>query len=276
MKLELRIDIEKCIRCGMCVEDCPYTILQMINGQPTARVEKAGQCIGCQHCLAVCPTGALSIFGLNPDNSLVLKNNLPTPQQVETLLRGRRSVRRYCATPLEAATIQKLLTIAGNAPTGVNNCQCLFTVIEDPKVMNSVREKTIAGIRERALQGRLPQGLEYFEKIIHAWDKGKDVLFRNAPHMLLVSAPASGPTPQADCDIALTYFELMSTSMGIGTLWDGLAKWAFTLILPETLRHLGIPEDHLLGYVMLFGRPAVRYHRTVQRDTVSMNKVRAF
>ena len=45
--------------------------------------------------------------------------------------------------------------------------------------------------------------------------------------------------------------------MGLGTVWDGLARWAFTDLMPEFSGKLGIPEDHTLGYVMDFGRPAV-------------------
>jgi hypothetical protein len=73
--------------------------------------------------------------------------------------------------------------------------------------------------------------------------------------------------------IALTYFELLASSAGLGTLWDGLAKWALTAILPEMTKKLGIPESHTLGYMMLFGKPAVQYYRTVQRGEPQVNRV---
>ena len=34
---------------------------------------------------------------------------------------------------------------------------------------------------------------------------------------------------------------------------------------------LGIPEDHLIGYVMVFGKPAVHYARTVQHGPALIN-----
>lgn len=61
--------------------------------------------------------------------------------------------------------------------------------------------------------------------------------------------------------------------MNIGTLWDGLAKWAITDIVPEMQKKIGIPEDHQIGYVMLFGKPAVKYFRTVQRDKANIRRV---
>jgi hypothetical protein len=36
---------------------------------------------------------------------------------------------------------------------------------------------------------------------------------------------------------------------------------------------LGIPEDHLIGYVMLFGMPAVSFSRTVQHRPTLIHRV---
>ena len=43
---------------------------------------------------------------------------------------------------------------------------------------------------------------------------------------------------------------------------------------PELAARLGIPENHILGYAMAFGEPAVEYHRTVQRGPALVNAVR--
>ena len=42
-----------------CVRDCPMGILQLKDGRPSVREEKAAGCIVCRHCLAVCPTDAI-------------------------------------------------------------------------------------------------------------------------------------------------------------------------------------------------------------------------
>jgi hypothetical protein len=46
------------------------------------------------------------------------------------------------------------------------------------------------------------------------------------------------------------------------------------VIETDMFKRLGIPEDHVKGYTLLFGLPAVRYHRTVQRDEAMINRVR--
>lgn len=274
MDLQLHIDEETCIKCSACTKDCPYFILEMSSEYPAVKPDRASMCIQCQHCLAVCPTGSLSILGYSPEDSLPIKGVFPSQEQMDILIRGRRSTRRYKSTPLDTEVIDSLLETIAYAPTGVNSRQCLFSVVEDPEVMQAIRLETIDNIRTKMKEGTLPEGMEFFSDFVKAWDEdGRDVLFRFAPHMLLVSSPVNSPSPDIDPIIALSYFELLAASMQIGTLWDGLAKWAFTAIAPEMLKKLGIPEDHKLGYVMLFGKPAVKYFRTVQRKADNTRRI---
>jgi nitroreductase/NAD-dependent dihydropyrimidine dehydrogenase PreA subunit len=272
--LDFVIDREKCSKCGECVKDCPVGIIAMDEDLPYIDAEKADRCLQCQHCLAVCPTGAVSIFGKNPEDSIPLLGNLPNAAQVETLLKGRRSVRRFLPEPVDAATIDRLLAIAAHAPTGVNNRGVLFSVVEDQATMDKLRHETMEGVRTAVAQESLPKRLQFFGGILKAWDKGVDVIFRKAPHLLVVSAPVDAPCPEADSYIALSYFELMAQAMGLGTLWLGLARWAMVDIAPQVSDKLGLPDSHKLVYMMLFGKPAVTYHRTVQRDEdLKVNRV---
>ena len=272
--LDFKVDQQLCVQCGECADDCPYSIIELTDGWPVIVKEREERCIRCQHCLAVCPTGALSILGRDPAGSSPLSGNLPTAAQMEVLIKGRRSVRWYAPAPVAPEVIAHLLEVVAHCPTGVNNRRLLFTVIEDQATMQALRQETMAGIRRAVQEKTLPPGLEFFETIVGAWDKGQDIIFRGAPHLLAVSSPRGGPSPQQDTHIALSYFELLACSAGLGTLWDGLATWALTAILPEMPKKLGIPEDHVLGYLMLFGTPAVQYHRTVQRGEPQVNRVR--
>jgi len=271
--LSLRIDEENCIQCGECAEDCPYDVLSLDTGYPAVIADRADSCIACQHCFTICPTGALSIFGLDPQDSSSLDDALPSPQQLAILMKGRRSVRQYLGEPVENSTIAELIEVVANGPTGVNNRQLLFTVVENQNVMTALRKDTIEGIRKVAEAGGLPKELEFFSGIVDAADAGNDVLFRNAPHLLIVSSPADGPSPEQDCLIALTYFELLAAASGLGTVWNGLCRWALTRIVPELLEQLHIPEKHTIGYMMSFGKPAVEYHRTVQRGGARINSI---
>ena len=273
MELQFTIDRDLCIQCGACAEDCPFTIIAIASDFPELDPTRRHHCIQCQHCLAVCPTGALSILGCNPLDSLPLPESLPNGQQMAALIRGRRSIRRYLPEPLDPGVIASMLQTVANAPTGKNNRQCLFTVIEDQKTMERIRHETLEGLRQAVVDKRLTEGLGYFRHVVSAWDQGRDIIFRGAPHLLMVSAPKTASTPDADMLISMSYFELLAASMGLGTLWNAMITWAFSVIATDMYARLGIPEDHVRGYTLLFGRPAVTYHRTVQRDGARINWV---
>ena len=266
------VDKELCIKCGLCAKDCPQGALEM-DEFPVLDEEL---CFECSHCLAVCPTGALSILGKSPNDSTLLEKNTPTADQMETLIKGRRSVRYYRDENVAPETIQTLLNIASHAPTGVNMRSVLFTVIDNKETMDAFREDVYAQLA-KVLPEEVPENdiaLEYLSFAVKKREEnGSDVIFRRAPHVVITSSPLATTCPEADTHIALAYFELMAQSMGLGTLWDGIAKMMFTA-LPNLIYDLGIPKDHLFGYVMAFGKPGVQYQRTVERGSARVNKVR--
>lgn len=273
--LSFEINQQKCTGCCECMQDCPVRIIYMDQGYPAIKTGKESSCLKCQHCLAVCPTGALSILGMRPEDSIILAGNLPEPERLETLIKGRRSVRRYLNEDLEPGLLDKLIEVANYAPTGVNSREVLFSVIDDWKTMAGVREDTLEALAELAREGKLPPENALFADFVRLWEeKGIDVIFRGAPHMIAVSAPKESPTPEADCLIALSSFDLYAQSLGVGTVWNGYAKWIYSLILPQFGVKLGIPENHILGYVMVFGKPAVTYQRTVQHPSARVARVK--
>ncbi len=275
MDLHFRIDQDLCVQCGECADDCPYHIINLASGYPAVDPGRAHHCIGCQHCLAVCPTGALSIFGADPQVSMPLPESLPTREQVAALIRGRRSVRRFLPDPLSPEEIDFLLRAVANAPTGKNRRQSLVVLVDNPADMDRLRQRTMEALRRVVVERRLPREASYFRHVVRAWDQGRDIIFRGAPHLLTITAPASDDTAQADILIAMSYFELLASAAGLGTLWNAMIHQAFSLA-PEADLYglLGLPEGHARAPFLLLGRPAVRYHRTVQRDEIQLNRVR--
>lgn len=271
--IQFRIDEERCIQCGECAADCPAGIIAM-DGYP--KITDETRCYRCQHCLAVCPTGAVSVLGKDPDASIKISGKLLDPGQLEILIKGRRAVRRYTGKDLPPALIDELLAVAWYAPTGVNSQAVLFTVVREAKVLAGLREEVMSGLAKLRETGKLPDGFigQYMGMAVKAWqEEGRDIIFRGAPHLLLTSAPKNSPCPVQDAHIALATFQLIAHARGVGTVWDGLFMMALSL-LPELSQRLAFPTDHLLGYAMLFGEPAVEYHRTVQRGPAQVNVVK--
>ena len=271
--LHFSVDAKACVSCGLCAADCLPQVIRMAGQYPTIPNEE--HCMRCLHCLAVCPTGAISILGHSPEKSEPLRNNLPAPDQVAALMKGRRSVRAYKQENVEPTLLRRVLDVAAHAPTGVNARRLWVTVIDDIASMNAFRQEVYERLENLARESRMPENprRRFFSHAPELWRKGLDPIFRNAPHCVLVSNARDAPCREQDSLIYLSYFELMAQSAGLGTVWCGLLYWCLRLMLPDQIPRLGIPESHELGYAMLFGSPAVRYQRTVERGQADIHRL---
>ena len=272
--LNFALNEERCIKCGKCVNDCPTHCIAMEKGGFPS-IPEEGNCLRCQHCLAICPTAAVSILGYDPDNSISVKHEMPTAHSMETLVKARRSIRKYKKKPLDRQLIEKLLNTSWHAPTGVNAQGVLFTATLSAEATESLRQE-IYGRLEGLLADLAPTQDTLAHKYMRMSLKAKkendiDIILRDAPHVLIASAPKSIPTPKEDCIIALSNFDLLGQANSVGTLWNGMLKWCLQDFFPDLAVKLGIPENHEIGYAMVFGTPAVEYPRTVQRNAPAMN-----
>jgi nitroreductase len=252
--------------------------MMIINGKndiPEIKEGKEGNCIKCQHCLAVCPTGALSIFGKKAEESIQIDTNMPTADAMEHLIKTRRSIRKFKKEEVSSDKIDKLLEAAAFAPTGHNKNEVLLSVTESKEALAKVRSLVYGGLKKASEEGKIRPALAMFDSFQNMWhEKGIDVLFRDAPHLIVASAPSKNSNGEVDGTIALSYLELMANTMGIGTLWNGLLKMVVTDIVPELKMQLGIPEDHTIGYMMVFGYPGIKYSRAIQSEGLNLNKIK--
>ncbi|HAS88868.1 MAG TPA: nitroreductase [Desulfovibrio sp.] len=274
--LNFKVNEDRCIRCGKCITDCPPMCISMQESDFPV-IQDENKCMRCQHCLAVCPTAAISIMGADPDNSIELKYELPTAHSMEALIKGRRSVRKYKKKALEEKTIRRLLETSFHAPTGVNAQGVFFTATTTAEATEELRKEIYAKVGKLLSNSDYDENdmrFQYMNMSHKAYtNHGMDIILRDAPHILIASAPKTVPLPKEDCLIALTTFDLLAQSMGVGSLWDGMLKWCVDDFFPELGQKLGVPEDHQIGYTMVFGHPAVQYHRTVQRTPPEFNLV---
>jgi len=272
--LNFIVDTESCIGCGQCASDCPAMIISMETGIPVIDQDLAQFCIGCLHCLAICTESSISILGHGPQEGIELPGKTTTPEQMEVLIKGRRSVRNYRDENIPPEIIEQILEVASHAPSGHNDRKLLYTLVGDKDVVDELRIEAFNGLEKLIAENSLPDGMEMFVDIIEAWKTdGTDILFRGAPHLLVVSAPKDNASPLPDCIIALSTFELYAKSHGVGTIWNGLATLTLTELLPSLKKRLQIPDNHKVGYAMGFGYPAIRYERTVDRGMPQINRV---
>ena len=273
MSVDFLVDPGKCVHCGRCVADCNPRALELdpATGLPRWAKDGESRCFKCQHCLAVCPVGAVSIMGVSPENSEE-KRQVPEASELLNLIKCRRSFRSYRNENVDRDVLEKLKSMLAYAPTGVNAHELFFGFIDDVEVMAEFRKDFLGRLLE-LVESDAP-GVECFSRYRNRLINGEDVVFRGAPHMVLACTPRNAPCADVDPIIALSYFELYAQSLGLGTLWCGLFKWAFGL-MPEFLDRFGLPEGYVPAHAMMFGPTGLRYVRSTQPPPVSTFSVGA-
>ena len=264
-KLDLTVAEDKCIQCDACVNDCPMRVISRNGSVPVIMPESQEQCFRCQHCLAVCPTGAVSIFGLKPEDSLPLAAGaLPSREQMKTLVRGRRSVRKFRRDNVPRDLIDALLADLAHAPTGCNDCDLVLSVVDDRRGIEQLLEQIVSLAENTAII----DGPEFIRAGVESYRRDKtDHFFRGAPHLLLVSHGTKAHCGREDSVLALAYFELLAQTAGLGTTWCGVLKLTADVV-PGVRELFGLEPDAYF-YAMMFGLPDIEYARTVQRDNAA-------
>ena len=254
--IDFKVDESLCVSCGACVKDCLHQALRM-DTYPVMVDE--GHCIRCQHCLAVCPTGAVSIMGAAVSDCTPLAGNIPEPRQLDTLFKGRRSVRHYKRENVSPGTVRPT-----RLPAAMRRI-CWFRLSTTlRRWMPSGRLSTCVWTSWRKRVPCRTASAARFSFPPESSGRPGDGTAFSAPHCVIVANAKNATCVEQDPLIYLSYFELMAQARGIGTLWCGLLYWCLRDVLPDFLPRLGIPDTHQLGYAMLFGYPSINYRRTVE------------
>ena len=69
---EAKLNKEKCVNCGVCIERCQMNALEFENGEISLNNDR---CIGCGLCVTTCPTGALTLIRKPKDNKYSVPKN---------------------------------------------------------------------------------------------------------------------------------------------------------------------------------------------------------
>lgn len=262
----IKINVEKCKKDGICVKECPLSLIKQTEKKAIPKMVSAGKsvCLLCGHCVAVCPHGALSHEATPLDQCLPIDQDLVINQeQAVQFLRSRRSVRVYKDKAVENETIEKLIDHARYAPTGSNSQLVEWRVFTSDKDLKTISKMTVDWLRE-AIKSPPKEGImPYIPLIVKAWDGGYDRILRDAPALIIASAPGDYRNGLVDLSIALSYLELVAVPMGLGTCWAGICKQALNNYKPLQ-EFVGLADD-AFQYPMMVGYPKFKYHRLPER-----------
>ncbi|MEM5787204.1 MAG: nitroreductase family protein, partial [Syntrophobacteraceae bacterium] len=187
----ISVDKDKCCLDGLCIEACPISILVLDPGEGPRVIPGADRhCIGCGHCVAVCPRGALD----NRKNPLSEQTEIPSgfalkPEDAAIFMRSRRSIRSYKEDPVPREEILGLLEIARFAPSGHNSQGISYVVVEGGKSLSRIREIVVEWMRETVRSQPEIANRYHMPAIINSHEKGYDRILRNAPGLIVAHAP---------------------------------------------------------------------------------------
>ncbi|MCQ1535742.1 nitroreductase [Methanosarcina sp. KYL-1] len=256
----ISFDPEKCTACGICSQICPVNIiLPGEDGIPSLPAEYEAFCSRCGHCEASCPHDAIrgNYPAFAPADNAADTTKINS-EVLTKYVQSRRSIRVFKDMPVEKEKIARILEAVRFAPSGVNAQPVKWLVITDAAEVKKLSALTIEWMRRMAESDAEHPFMPIFPALVALSDAGLDPICRNAPG--LVYAYGENATGYTDSIIALTTFDLVAPSFGLGTCWAGLLHIAAQEYQPLK-EALGLPEGQVLQYPMLVGYPKYKLRK---------------
>ena len=262
------IDPVKCKRDGICAEVCPFHIIDFSDREAVPKPMEGAdeECLRCGQCMSACPHGALELGFLPLSECTPIRKAFSLDfEQVDQLLRGRRSCRVYKDEIVPREILEQLIRMGGYAPSGHNTQPSSWLIIHDRDEVRKLAGLTVEYLRTM-LEGQ-PEFARslHMDNIVDGWDEGRDLVFRGAPHVIIAHAPRDERTAPIGCVIAQAYVELAASALGLGACWAGYFNIG-SLNYPPLQDALQLPEGHQNFGALMIGYPKYGYHRIPTRN----------
>lgn len=179
----ITVSQEKCIKCGLCVKECPERVLKLSEIGPK---EICGEeCISCGHCVAICPREAIDNIK-TPLSNQISSKKLPqlSPEEAENFLRSRRSIRSYKETPVPREKLIDLVNTAHFAPSGHNLQGISYLIIDDRTILDKAVKLVIEEFEKDNVSSNFTKPYR---------EEGIDTILRGASSLILATADLNFP-----------------------------------------------------------------------------------
>jgi nitroreductase/NAD-dependent dihydropyrimidine dehydrogenase PreA subunit len=280
----IAIDSNTCKRDGLCTMACIVGVFQQDERGAVPRVARPERCFGCGHCVAICPSGAVS-HSSYPEDAVgtIAPEQVPTYEQVLEIIRSRRSKRKFEDRPVDRADVEKVLEAARFAPSAHNAQSVEYVVVQDRETLHRIAELTVEGLLRmlkpfRSRVGRALMGLimgrrkaaalgrfaPEMDALADLFRSGNDLILHEATTLIVFHADDAGASPSVDANLALQNAALAAEALGLGCFYGGfvLAACGRDKSIPELL---SLPATHEVYGVLAMGYPKLKYRKWPER-----------
>lgn len=253
----IQVDEKKCIGCGACEKDCFFEAIKVRENKAAVLRD----CFRCGHCVAVCPTGAVSIpdYPMEDVKEFNKEDFSMDAGRLLDFIKFRRSVRQFKKEPIPRSEIESILEAGRFTPTAGNRQDVSYIVLQ--KELEAFKPLAWEGLDALIKLEGFPytRMLEPLRQA-HQKNPAEDGLFFGADALLLVLGESSA----LSAGLAACSMELMAQAKGIGVLYSGFLQGIINTS-PEAKTFLGLDGKKTLCACMLLGYPDVQYYRTAPR-----------
>lgn len=259
----LKVDQNKCLKCGICVACCPSCILEMGIDGPECNFDRG--CMSCGHCVAICPVGALDNKYTPLEKQQPITKPVLDPDTAYNFLRMRRSIRNFKAVVPSEAEITKLLDIARYAPTAGNSQGMYYLVIRDAAKIRAIADAVADWMEAEVEVGS--ENKRYFTVVLRAYrERGQDIIARNAPCLIFALARRLNITGVSNAEQSWAYAELFAPTIGLGTTIAGFIQSCGIAGYKPLLDLIEVPVKHKVVGTLMVGYPKYKYQRMPERQ----------
>jgi nitroreductase/Pyruvate/2-oxoacid:ferredoxin oxidoreductase delta subunit len=284
------IDESKCTGCMLCAKVCFINYESGDGGKPRT-LDTPLLCAACGHCVAVCPTGAISHPSVpNSDCEPLDEANRPTYEQFMGFLKMRRSRREFKDQEVPREVIDKLLDAAVQAPNGLNRKNVHYIVITDRAVLKQLSDmiteqtrklcrllrKPVGRFMFKTLQRRVYKELEFFiplmEQISDGQYEGVDLVSYNAPCAILVHTTRDDMCGAEDSVYAAANIQYAAETLGLGTCCIGFITGPVNA--DKNMQQLvGLPPGHKVQTSLIVGYPEFHYTKSAPKAKANVKYI---
>ncbi len=295
----MKIDREVCTKCGLCVQNCPFSCLENDADEIPRMKEGNVGCFSCFNCMVVCAVDCIEIVDTWHVDGPVFNKGWPeqklplTPRDdegnssewnlVERTVLERRSVRNFTDEPVSDHMIRRILEAGRFAPSATNGQNWKFTVVTDKAVLDEIEQfsnalwtgvhgqynddEQVVGLWQGFGGDALPKG---------AWEprgfgRGLDQIvskelpvYLGAPCVIFIAVNDELFAPDLHAGIAGQNMNLVAQSLGLGMCWSGFGTGPE--YNPDLKAKLGFDDGWRIATTLCIGHPEFKQKGMVKRQ----------